>query len=58
MRNMAANLEKGLQARYVGVELNGKLLIVPAHNVRLVEIDPAIGSLIANVLRDAQPVGG
>ena len=56
MRNMAGNLERGLQSRYVGVELNGKLVILPFHNVRSIEIDPAVSGLVANVLRDAEPV--
>ena len=56
LRNMATKLEGGLQARYVGVELNGKLTIVPFHNVRSIEIDPAPGATIVNVIRDAEPV--
>ncbi len=56
LRNVAANLEGGLQARYFGVELNGKLVIVPFHNIRSVEIDPAPAGIISHVLRDANPV--
>jgi hypothetical protein len=38
------------------VELNGKLLIVPFHNIRSIEIDPVVpGVLVAHVLRDARP---
>ncbi len=55
VRNMGSNLENGLKAQYVGVELNGKLVIVPAHNVRSLEVDPAPPVLIMNVLRDAMP---
>jgi hypothetical protein len=57
VRNIGTNLESGLKAQYVGVELNGKLVIVPSHNVRLVEVDPAPGVLVAHVIRDATPVG-
>ncbi len=56
VRNMGTNLENGLKAQYVGVELNGKLVVVPAHNVRSLEIDPAPPVLIMNVLRDTIPV--
>ncbi len=56
LRNVATNLEGGLQARYVGVELNGKLVIVPFHNVRSIDIDPAPGGIVQHVLRDAKPV--
>jgi hypothetical protein len=56
LRDFATNLEGGLQARYAGVELNGKLMIVPFHNVRSVEIDPAPGGIIMHVIRDAERV--
>jgi len=56
MRNMGTNLERGLEARYLGVELNGKLVIVPFHNVRSIEIDPAPSGIIKYVLRDAEPL--
>ena len=56
MRNIGTNLESSLESRYVGVELNGKLLIVPFHNVRSLEIDPAPSGLIKHVVRDAEPV--
>jgi hypothetical protein len=57
VRNMGTNLESGLKSQYVGVEINGKLVIVPSHNVRQVEIDPAPGVLVANVIRGATLVG-
>ncbi len=56
IRNVGSNLEGGLQARYFGVELNGKLVIVPFHNISSLEIDPAPAVLISHVLRDAKPV--
>jgi hypothetical protein len=56
VRNVGTHLESGLQARYFGVELNGKLVIVPFHNIRSIEIDPSPGILVAHVLRDAKPV--
>jgi len=56
MRNVGTHLESGLQARYFGVELKGKLTIVPFHNIRSIEIDPTPGVLVTHVLRDAKPV--
>jgi hypothetical protein len=56
LRNFATNLEGGLQARYVGVELDGKLVIAPFHNVSSIEIDPAPSSIIMHVLRDVERV--
>ena len=31
-------------------------VILPFHNVRSVEIDPAISGLVAHILRDTEPV--
>ena len=56
LRNAGSSLESGLQAKYVGIELEGKLMIIPSHNVRLIEIEPAPQALIAHVISDAQPV--
>jgi hypothetical protein len=55
LRNVATNLENSLKATYFGVELNGKLMIVPFHNIRSIEIDPALGGIIVHVLRGAKP---
>jgi len=56
IRNAGSRLESALQARYFGVELNGKLVIVPFHNIRSIEIDPVVpGVLVAHVLTDAKP---
>jgi len=56
LRNAGSRLESALQARYFGVELNGKLVIVPFHNIRSIEIDPVVpGVLVAHVLTDAKP---
>ena len=56
VRNMGTALESGLQAKYVGVELHGKLTLIPSHNIRTIEIDPAPPALVAHVVRDARPV--
>jgi hypothetical protein len=57
LRNVGSNLENGLKAQYFGVELDGKLVVVPSHNIRSIEIDPSPNALIAHVIRDAEPVG-
>ncbi len=56
LRNLGTNIENALNAKYLGVELHGKLQIFPAHNISRIEIDPAPNVLIATVIRDAQPL--
>jgi hypothetical protein len=55
-RNLASNIEKAMTGQYVGVELDGKITLIPIHNVSSVEIFPAPSSLIAHVVRDAKRI--
>jgi hypothetical protein len=55
MRNAGAAIENGLAANYLGVVLEGKLIIVPAHQIAGIEIDPAPKVLVAHVIKDAEP---
>ena len=55
MRNSGAAIESGLAANYLGVVLNGKLIVVPAGRIASIEIDPAPNVLVAYVLKDAEP---
>ncbi len=53
-RNMASAIEKGMDAKYLGLELDGKLIIIPAHQIACIEIEPAPRALIAHVIRDVR----
>jgi len=55
IRNAGAAIEKGLAANYLGVVLEGKLIVVPAHQIAGIEIEPAPKVLIAHVIKDAEP---
>ena len=55
IRNAGAAIESGLAANYLGVVLEGKLIVVPAHQIAGIEIDPAPKVLIAHVIKDAEP---
>jgi hypothetical protein len=50
-RNLGANIEKAMTARYLGLELDNRLRLLPSHNIREIEISPAPQALIANVIR-------
>jgi hypothetical protein len=55
MRNAGAAIENGLTAHYLGLILEGKLIVVPAHQIAQIEIEPAPKALIAHVIQDAEP---
>jgi hypothetical protein len=55
MRNAGAAIENGLASNYLGVVLDGKLTVVPAHRIAGIEIDPAPNVLITHVIKDAEP---
>ena len=55
MRNAGAAIESGLAANYLGVVLDGKLIVVPARRIAGIEMDPAPNVLVAHVIKDAEP---
>ena len=57
LRNLAGNVEKGMAANFLGVELEGTLHLFPLHAIRSVEIKPAPTAVIKNVVRDVRRVG-
>jgi hypothetical protein len=56
--NVGSKIENSLKANYLGLELDGKLTIIPSQQIQKIEIDPAPDVLIAHVVRDAQSVEG
>jgi hypothetical protein len=55
IRNAGSAIEKGLAANYIGAIHQGKLIIVPGHQVASVEIDPAPKVFIQHVIKDGEP---
>ena len=56
LRDIGGRIESGLAAHYFGVELEGKLIIVPSHQIRKIEITPAPQVVIAHVIRKVSPL--
>jgi len=56
IRNAGSAIENGLAAQYLGVVQDGKLIIIPAHQIAMVEIDPAPKVLVRHVIKDIEPV--
>jgi hypothetical protein len=55
-RNAGARIEQGMNANYIGVELDGKLIIIPTNNIQKIEISPAPTALISHVVKNAKSV--
>ena len=45
-----------MNANYVGVDLDGKLILIPTSSIQKIEISPAPEAMIANVVRGAKSV--
>ncbi|MBW2573610.1 MAG: hypothetical protein JRE61_15125 [Deltaproteobacteria bacterium] len=50
-RNAGTRIERSMNANYIGVELDGELIIVPTNNIQKIEISPAPAALISNVVK-------
>jgi hypothetical protein len=56
VRNAGSRIERSMNANYVGVELDGKLIIIPTNNIQKIEISPAPTALISHVVKDTKSV--
>ena len=54
-RNLGTALERAFSSNFVGVELAGKLVLVPLANIQSVEINPAPAVIIRGVARNTRP---
>lgn len=56
VRNAGSRIERSMNANYVGIELDGKLIIIPMNNIQKIELSPAPTALISHVVKDAKSV--
>ncbi len=54
--NLGSRIENALKANYFGLEMDGKLTIIPTQGIQKIEIEPPPEVLIAHVVRNAQPI--
>jgi hypothetical protein len=54
--NAASRIEQSMKANYMGVDLDGKLVLIPTSSIQKIEISPAPEVMIANVVRGAKSV--
>ena len=52
--NLGSGIEKALKADYIGLDMNGKLTIIPSQQILKIEIDPTPKVLMAHVIRDIE----
>ena len=53
--NAASRIEHSMNANYMGVDLDGKLVLIPTSSIQKIEIFPAPEAMIANVVKGAKP---
>jgi hypothetical protein len=53
-RNAGTRIEQSMNANFFGVELDGKLIIIPTSSIQKVEISPAPEAMISHVVKDAR----
>ena len=51
---MAGNIEQGMSANYLGLEIEGTLHLFPLHSIRAIEISPAPKTAMKHVVRDVR----
>jgi hypothetical protein len=56
-RNAASRIEASMESKYIGLEMSGKVTLIPMHNIRSIEISPPPRSVMAHVIKDAKPAG-
>jgi len=55
-RNAGSRIERSMNASYIGVELDEKLVIIPTNNIQKVEISPAPKAMIAHVVKGSKSI--
>ena len=53
-RNAGSSIERSMNANYIGVDLDGKLILIPTRSIQKIEISPAPEVMISNVVKDAR----
>ena len=54
--NLGGQIENALKANYLGMDMDGKLTIIPFQHILKIEIDPTPDVLIAHVIRNIEEV--
>jgi len=54
--NLGGGIENALKADYIGLDMNGKLTIIPFQKIQKIEIEPAPQVMIAHVARNIEAV--
>ena len=52
--NLGSGIENSLKANYMGLDMNGKLTIIPSQQILKIEIEPTPQALISHVIRNIE----
>jgi hypothetical protein len=54
--NLGAGIERAMDAKYLCIELDGKVMMIPEHNIKWVEVSPAPDLPIKWMIRNVERV--
>ena len=54
--NLGSQIQNTLKANYLGMDVNGKLTIIPFQHILKIEIEPTPDVLITHVIRNIEEV--
>ena len=53
-RNSGTKIEQSMNSNFFGVEMDGKLILIPTSSIQKVEISPAPKAMISHVIKGAR----
>jgi len=53
-RNAGTRIERSMNDNYIGVELDGKLVIIPTNNIQKIEISSPPAAMISHIVKGAK----
>ncbi len=53
-RNSGTRIEQSMNSNFFGVEMDGKLILIPISSIKKVEISPAPEAVISHVIKGAR----
>ena len=52
--NAGTRIEQSMNAKFFGIEMDGKLILIPTSSIQKVEISPAPEAMISHVVKGAR----
>jgi hypothetical protein len=56
LMNAPQRIEEAMESKFLGIVMQGDLVLVPSSNIARIEISPAPEGLLRSTIRDAEPL--